>query len=335
MSLLGAIAAALTLGARRPGVLVSLLVLPLYLPPLIFGTGAVEASAAGGGARAHLLLLGALTLAALPLARWRPPRRCARRSNEPSGCDRSAADAAPGLRYNAFGQRARRSDADPLCQSGALHARERRGAAVARRARRRRARGRARLVAGRRRRPTTSRARAVRIMFIHVPAAWMALSVYLFVAVASAVALVWRHPLAEIAAQAAAPVGAAFTLVCLATGSLWGRPMWGAWWVWDARLTSVLVLFFLYLGYIALVNAFDDPKPRRARRLAAGAGRRRQPADHQVLGRLVEHVAPAGQRRAARRPDDRAVDAAAAAGHGGRASCCCSPGCCCCACARC
>jgi heme exporter protein C len=95
-------------------------------------------------------------------------------------------------------------------------------------------------------------------MFIHVPAAWMSLSVYLLVAVASAVALVWRHPLAEIAAQAAAPVGAAFTLVCLATGSLWGRPMWGTWWVWDARLTSVLVLFFLYLGYIALVNAFDD-----------------------------------------------------------------------------
>ena len=99
----------------------------------------------------------------------------------------------------------------------------------------------------------------MRIMYVHVPAAWMALSVYLFVAVASAVALVWRHPLAEVAARAAAPIGAAFTFVCLATGSLWGRPMWGAWWVWDARLTSVLILFFLYLGYIALVNAFDDP----------------------------------------------------------------------------
>src|SRR3954465_5254481 len=98
----------------------------------------------------------------------------------------------------------------------------------------------------------------VRIMYVHVPAAWMALSVYLFVAVASAVALVWRHPLAEVAARAAAPIGAAFTFICLATGSLWGRPMWGAWWVWDARLTSVLVLFFLYLGYIAVVNAFDD-----------------------------------------------------------------------------
>ena len=106
--------------------------------------------------------------------------------------------------------------------------------------------------------PDYQQGESVRIMFVHVPAAWMALSVYLFIAVASAVALVWRHPLAEIAAQAAAPVGAGFTAVCLATGSLWGRPMWGAWWVWDARLTSVLVLFFLYLGYIALVNAFDD-----------------------------------------------------------------------------
>jgi heme exporter protein C len=96
-------------------------------------------------------------------------------------------------------------------------------------------------------------------MYVHVPSAWWALAVYLFIAVASAVALVWRHPLAEVAGREAAPVGAAFTFVCLASGSLWGRPMWGTWWVWDARLTSVLILFFLYLGYIALVNAFDDP----------------------------------------------------------------------------
>jgi heme exporter protein C len=107
--------------------------------------------------------------------------------------------------------------------------------------------------------PDYQQGESARIMFVHVPAAWLALFAYLVVAVASAVALVWRHPLAEIAAQAAAPLGAAFTLVCLVTGSLWGRPMWGTWWVWDARLTSVLVLFFLYLGYIALVNAFDDP----------------------------------------------------------------------------
>jgi heme exporter protein C len=107
--------------------------------------------------------------------------------------------------------------------------------------------------------PDYQQGESVRIMFIHVPSAIMAEGVYYFIALASFVALVWRHPLADVAAQAAAPLGAAFTLVCLATGSLWGRPMWGAWWVWDARLTSVLVLFFLYLGYIALVNAFDDP----------------------------------------------------------------------------
>lgn len=106
--------------------------------------------------------------------------------------------------------------------------------------------------------PDYQQGESVKIMFVHVPAAWMALFAYLVVAVASAIALVWRHPLAEIAAQAAAPVGAAFTFVCLVTGSLWGKPMWGTWWAWDARMTSVLVLFFLYLGYIALVNAFDD-----------------------------------------------------------------------------
>ena len=100
---------------------------------------------------------------------------------------------------------------------------------------------------------------AVRIMFVHVPSAWMASFVYGLMALASAVALIWRHPLADIAAQSAAPLGAGFTLLCLVTGSLWGEPMWGTWWVWDARLTSVLVLFFLYLGYMALVNAFDEP----------------------------------------------------------------------------
>src|SRR3712207_6281864 len=87
----------------------------------------------------------------------------------------------------------------------------------------------------------------VRIMYIHVPAAWMALFVYSNMAVASAVGLVWKHPLADIFTKAAAPIGAGFTAVCLITGSLWGAPMWGTWWVWDARLTSVLILFFLYL----------------------------------------------------------------------------------------
>jgi heme exporter protein C len=107
--------------------------------------------------------------------------------------------------------------------------------------------------------PDYQQGEAVRIMYVHVPAAWMASFVYGVMAFASAVGLIWRHPLADIAARAAAPLGAGFTLVCLVTGSLWGEPMWGTWWVWDARLTSVLVLFFLYLGYIALVNAFDEP----------------------------------------------------------------------------
>ncbi|NNG03737.1 MAG: heme ABC transporter permease [Inquilinus sp.] len=107
----------------------------------------------------------------------------------------------------------------------------------------------------------------VRIMYIHVPSAWMALFIYANMALASAVGFVWRHPLADLFCRAVAPVGAGFTAVCLITGSLWGEPMWGTWWVWDARLTSVLILFFLYLGYIALVNAFDDP----VRGLKAGA----------------------------------------------------------------
>ena len=100
---------------------------------------------------------------------------------------------------------------------------------------------------------------SVRIMYVHVPSAYMATTVYGLMAAASAVALIWRHPVADIAAREAAPLGAGFTLLCLVTGSLWGKPMWGTWWVWDARLTSVLVLFFLYLGYIALINAFDEP----------------------------------------------------------------------------
>jgi len=99
---------------------------------------------------------------------------------------------------------------------------------------------------------------SARIMYVHVPAAWMALFVYTAMAVASAVALIWRHPLAEVAAKCSAPIGACFTFLALVTGSLWGKPMWGTYWVWDARLTSVLVLFFLYLGYMALVEAFDD-----------------------------------------------------------------------------
>ena len=99
---------------------------------------------------------------------------------------------------------------------------------------------------------------SVRIMYLHVPAAWMALFIYSTMAAAAFTGLVWKHIIAELYAKAAAPLGTAFTFICLVTGSLWGKPMWGTWWVWDARLTSVLILFFLYLGYQALVDAFDD-----------------------------------------------------------------------------
>lgn len=100
---------------------------------------------------------------------------------------------------------------------------------------------------------------AYRIMFVHVPAAWMSLLVYVAIALCSAAALIWRHPLADLVAKASAPVGACFTVVTLVSGALWGQPTWGTWWVWDARLTSMLILLFLYLGYMALHAAFDDP----------------------------------------------------------------------------
>lgn len=107
----------------------------------------------------------------------------------------------------------------------------------------------------------------VRIMFVHVPSAWLAMACYTLIALSSIGLLVWRHPLADVSAKAAAPIGAVFTLLALVTGSLWGKPMWGAYWVWDARLTSVLILFFLYIGLIALREAIDDPG--RAGRAAA------------------------------------------------------------------
>ncbi len=129
--------------------------------------------------------------------------------------------------------------------------------------------------------PDYQQGESVRIMYVHVPAAWMAVFVYAVMAAASAVALIWRHPLAYVAARASAPIGACFTFIALATGSLWGKPMWGAWWVWDARLTSVLILFFLYLGYIALMNAFEDQtRGERAAAILALAGAVNLPIIH-------------------------------------------------------
>jgi len=108
--------------------------------------------------------------------------------------------------------------------------------------------------------PDYQQGETVRIMYVHVPMAWLAMAGYALLAALGAALLVWRHPLAALMARAAAPVGACYALVCLLTGSLWGRPMWGTYWVWDARLTSMLLLCFLYLGHIALSRAYDDPE---------------------------------------------------------------------------
>ena len=108
---------------------------------------------------------------------------------------------------------------------------------------------------------------AVRIMYVHVPSAWLSISSYLLLSICSFFFIVWRHPLADILSRSIAPVGALFSLLTLLTGSIWGRPMWGTWWVWDARLTSMLILFIFFLGYIALSNAFE--KNERGSRPAA------------------------------------------------------------------
>lgn len=107
----------------------------------------------------------------------------------------------------------------------------------------------------------------VLILYVHVPFAWLSMLIYTVMAASALGTLVWRHPMADVALKAAAPIGATFTALALATGSIWGKPMWGAWWVWDARLTSVFVLFLMYLGLIALSRALDDPA--RAARAAA------------------------------------------------------------------
>jgi heme exporter protein C len=114
--------------------------------------------------------------------------------------------------------------------------------------------------------PDYQQGESYRIMFIHVPAAWMSMFIYVLMALWSGINLIWNIKLADVMTVSSASLGASFTLLALVTGSLWGKPMWGAWWVWDARLTSELILLFLYLGYIALVAAIED------RRTAARAG---------------------------------------------------------------
>ena len=108
--------------------------------------------------------------------------------------------------------------------------------------------------------PDYQQGETVRIMYVHVPAAWLATFGYVALGLCGLFYIVWRHPLADIALRAMAPVGALFAFLTLVTGALWGKPMWGAWWVWDARLTSMLILFFFYIAMIALANAFDTPE---------------------------------------------------------------------------
>lgn len=114
--------------------------------------------------------------------------------------------------------------------------------------------------------PDYQQGESARIMYVHVPAAWMSMFIYGILALAGAITLIWNMKIADVVAQASAPIGASFTFLALVTGSLWGKPMWGAYWVWDARLTSELILLFLYLGYMALTTSIDD------KRTAARAG---------------------------------------------------------------
>ena len=158
----------------------------------------------------------------------------------------------------------------------------------------------------------------MKIMFIHVPNAWLAMFVWGVMSIAALGTLVWRHPLADVAAKAAAPIGAAFTFLALVTGSLWGRPMWGTYWEWDARLTSVLILFLMYLGIMALWRAVDDPsRAARAAAILTLVGAINMPIIKFSVDWWNTLHQPASVLRA-RRPDDPSVDPRAAADHGDR-----------------
>ena len=166
--------------------------------------------------------------------------------------------------------------------------------------------------------PDYQQGETVRIMFIHVPAAWLAMFGYMLIAVSALGTLIWRHPLADVAAKAAAPIGATFTFVALVTGSLWGKPMWGTYWVWDARLTSVLVLFLLYLGLIALWQSIEEPgRAGRAAAILALVGAVNIPIIKFSVDWWNTLHQPASVIRIGG-PTIDPVDAVAAAGHGAR-----------------
>ncbi len=244
LSLIGAVCVALTVGMHRSGMLLALLVLPLYVPVLIFGAGACNAAQVGLPYLAPLLWLAAALVLALVLA----PLACAAALGISLSLNALTLwfhkIGSPPTFYRIAGSLA------PWCYAIALLL------------------GLVGLYGGLVLAPRDyQQGDAYRIIFIHVPCAWMSLFAYFFMAANAFVALVWRIKLSEILAMASAPIGAAFTFITLVTGSLWGKPMWGTWWTWDARLTSELVLLFLYLGVIGLYAAIED---RRQAARAAG-----------------------------------------------------------------
>ena len=141
--------------------------------------------------------------------------------------------------------------------------------------------------------PDYQQGESVRIMYVHVPAAWMSLFIYVVMAVAGAIGLIWQIKLANVVASVSAPIGAAFTFLALVTGAVWGKPMWGTWWVWDARLTSELILLFLYLAYISLNNAFDNPKTAAKKVKAAPIGAETEATTLASLICQMRPIAPA------------------------------------------
>ena len=173
-----------------------------------------------------------------------------------------------------------------------------------------------------------------RIIFIHVPAAWMSMFIYVVMAFWAGVGLAFNTRLSGMMASAIAPTGALFTFIALWTGSLWGKPTWGTWWVWDARLTSELILLFLYFGFMALHAAIDDSRRADRAGARARARRRRQHSDHLLLGAVVEHAAPGRVGELQQGADDGRDDADRYAPHGVRVldvqhrrrrSCACAP----------
>ena len=243
LSLFGVAISAIALSVKRAGVLIAVLTLPLLTPTLIFGVDAAQAlKSRRPGVRAR-----SDDIACDQPRRQRHRAACRRRrlALESGLAMQRITDLANPTRFEKVADPASRALgwlAAALIMAGLYFA----------------------LFAS----PADyQQGQSVRIMYVHVPAAWLALFAYTLMAAASAAGFIWKHPLADVAAKTAAPLGAAFTLLALITGSLWGKPMWGAWWAWDARLTSVLILFFMYVGYIVLWETIADSA--RAARIAA------------------------------------------------------------------